>query len=319
MPVHNGAQYLRESVESILGQTFRDFELLVINDGSTDDTADIVASFGDPRIRLLHNETNLGLIATLNRGLDESRGDFIARMDHDDVSLPQRLERLLQFFTAHPSVGICGSSYIPFGQADLSSFRGRCPTDPARIHAALLFNSPLGHPTVMMRRAALERHGLRYRQDFVHAEDYDLWARAADCFPIANVPDRLLRYRVHPGQVTYQHGERQRESAGRVRREQLRKLGVEADERQLRLNDFLCGAPLGALERTSEPTLARECAEWLMDLDAANRRIRRYARVALDLVLLERWAALCWLKLVPRRLTLWKTTESARLLRAMAT
>jgi glycosyltransferase involved in cell wall biosynthesis len=318
MPVYNGALYVQEALRSLVAQTYRHLDILVIDDGSTDDTSALIASFADPRIRLIHNGRNLGLIATLNRGLDEARGDLIARMDHDDISLPTRVERQVEFFARHPTFGICGTSYEPFGDGARALARIRSHTDPRRIRAGLLFNSTLVHPTVMLRRRAIEQHQLRYRQEAIHAEDYDFWARAADCFGIGNLSQRLLKYRVHAAQVTSHASEKQRQSASRIRQAQLEKIGIAPDDRQLRLNDFLCGYARD-VSTTDAAALARECGEWLTLIDTMSRKSRRYDRWALREVLLERWAALCWLRLDPRKPTLWKLSESARLLRALMT
>ncbi|MBI1920674.1 MAG: glycosyltransferase [Geobacter sp.] len=204
MPVYNGERFLREAIDSILAQSFTDFELLIINDGSTDGSAGIIESYGDPRIRLVHNERNLGLVATLNRGIDLARGEYLARMDADDVSLPERLERQVTYLDAHPGVGVCavrvaliGSEGEARGEWDMD----RQTTSWQEIRACLPKSNCIAHPGVMARKDLLARY--RYRAEQLHAEDYDLWLRlCADGHKIGKIAEPLLRYRVHDESVT---------------------------------------------------------------------------------------------------------------------
>jgi len=285
MPAFNAAAHVGAAVESILGQTYGDFELVVIDDGSTDGTAEIVGRHADPRIRLLRNPRNLGLIATLNRGLRECRGELVARMDADDISLPGRFAAQLRFLDAHPEVGICGTSIETFGAR---TERWTIVCDPALLRAEMLFSSAFSHPTVMFRRALLLRHGLAYDPAYPHAEDYALWARFAAVTELANLPEVLLRYRLHGESVSERHHPLQQATADRIRREQLRRLGLEASDRQLALHRTLMrGAP---------HTLALDVAEaegWMATLIAANRRAGYCDQGALSELLYEKWFKLC--------------------------
>jgi len=195
LPVYNGAKYLNPAVESLLAQTFRDFELLLINDGSTDESAAILAGYDDRRIRLEHNPTNLGLPATLNKGLELARAPYIARMDCDDISLPTRLEKQFHYLEAHPEIGILGSNYRLIGSqgspGDFSNF----PSEHCLIRWGLIFGSQIPHPCAMMRLEVLRRLG-GYRPLTV-AQDYDLWQRAAWETRLANLPESLLLLRYH--------------------------------------------------------------------------------------------------------------------------
>src|SRR5262245_60726064 len=141
MPVYNGEAYLHEAIDSMLAQTCADFELLVLNDGSRDRSGEIARSYADPRVRLVENQANLGVVPTLNRGLDLARGAFIARMDADDRSLPERLARQLAFLRAHSEVGICGTWMEAIGEG--AGYMWRYPADHERIRCALLFESAL--------------------------------------------------------------------------------------------------------------------------------------------------------------------------------
>lgn len=196
MPVHNGETYLRSAIESILSQTFSNFEFLIINDGSSDKSVDIIESYKDERIRLIHNESNLGLPATLNKGIDLTQGKYIARMDCDDVSLPNRLKKQVSYMQAHPEIGILGTNCQMIGPQDQPGKHSDYPTKHGFIRWRLAFGSFLAHPTVMMRTDILRRLG-GYRMLDV-AQDYDLWQRAAWETRLACLPQPLLKLRYNP-------------------------------------------------------------------------------------------------------------------------
>ena len=158
MSVYNGQGFLRQAIQSILNQTFTDFEFLIIEDGSTDATVEIVRSFPDQRIKLCLNGSNIGLISSLNQGLSLATGEYIARMDADDISLSTRLERQVAFMDAHPSVGVCGSWLETFGIPPKS--RWCPPADDAQIRCEHLFHSVIYHPTVILRKDFFAKHNL---------------------------------------------------------------------------------------------------------------------------------------------------------------
>jgi len=204
MPVYNGAAYLAEAVESVLRQSFGDFELLAVEGNSADASPSILAEFAarDERVRVIR-QTGRGLVAALNQGVAASRGEFIARMDADDVALPERFARQVQFLRDHPAVAAVGTAMQAVGPDRAPLWRMDYPTEPAQVKRMLMTTSCLGHPSVTMRRAAVDAVG-GYRPAFRDAEDYDLWLRLVDRFELANLPDVLMHYRCHPGQSTLQ-------------------------------------------------------------------------------------------------------------------
>ena len=228
MPVYNGARFLAEAIDSVLGQTFGDFELLAINDGSSDETAEILARYRDSRVRIVDNGRNLGLIASLNRGFDLARGDFIARMDADDLCFPRRLEKQVNFLRENPWVGLCGTWFCTFGNGKPKIIRPPIQADD--MAARLFFESPLGHPTVMFRRPLFVERGLIYKDEFLHAEDYELWTRAAEVTGLANLPDVLLRYRQHEAQTSSLRKTRQEATVANIRLRQLQKIHPDATQ-----------------------------------------------------------------------------------------
>jgi len=204
MSVYDRTDYLDEAVNSILRQTYPDFELIVVVEysGRQEEICKILKHYGDPRIVVLRNAVRLGFAASLNVGIEAARGIFIARMDDDDISEPQRFERQLMYFDMHPEIDICGTYARSFMQ--YSEVWDGYPLTPDCARTTLLFGTALCHPSVMMRKAALDRWELRYSPD-AYTEDYDLWARAVEHLNIGNVPEILLNYRLSGNNVTWRH------------------------------------------------------------------------------------------------------------------
>jgi hypothetical protein len=210
MSVRDGERFLSEAVESILDQTMRDFELIVVDDASTDRSAEILASHArrDPRLRVLRVDASAGLAGALNLGCEVARGTLVARMDADDVAAPDRLERQVAFLGEHGQVAVVGGAATLIAETGVPHEVRRPPLDDARIRATLRRRNCMIHPTVTMRRDVLCDTG-GYRAAFVNAEDYDLWLRLAERHRFANLPDAVLRYRVHRGQASFQGLEQQ--------------------------------------------------------------------------------------------------------------
>jgi glycosyltransferase involved in cell wall biosynthesis len=202
MSVFNGQAFLTEAIESILGQTFRDFEFLVIDDGSTDKTAEILASYAarDDRLHVVRHE-NRGRTASLNTGIGLAKGKYIARMDADDVALPNRLEQQVAFMERHLRVGLLGGAYEKIDSEGVSLGNVCSPLEDSEIRSVMLHYNPMCHPAVIMRRQMVLDVG-GYRRAFSESEDYDLWLRMAERCQLANLEQRILRYRIHPRQVS---------------------------------------------------------------------------------------------------------------------
>ena len=279
LPVYDGREHLAAAIDSILRQSFRDFELLVIDDGSSDGSADLVAACPDPRVRCVRNDRNLGVVASLNRGLELARGELVARMDADDASLPERLRRQVDFLDANPEIGACGAFLVTTGRRE--GVRIEYPTEAEDVRCELLFDPAMAHPTVCLRRAWFERHGLRYDEAYPHAEDYDLWRRAAARFPLANLGEVLLRYRVHDASVTRRYRTEQQASVARIHRELLAELGLSPTDRELVIHrGGRVGDPLPPLPDTER---------WLRTLLEANRACGRYPQRAFARSVGRRW------------------------------
>ncbi len=199
MPVFNCEKYVEEAVESILSQTYRDFELIIIDDASSDNTLSILKKYNDPRIRLIEKPSNNGYTRSLNLGLNIARGKYLARMDGDDVSMPERLLKQVSFLEANPDVILCGTSYKIIGGEDKMI---KPPETHAEIKLALLRGNCIAHPTVMLRKEVLDQNSLFYDPSKEPSEDYDLWVRMILLGKFHNLQEVLVNYRLHNASVS---------------------------------------------------------------------------------------------------------------------
>lgn len=200
MSAYNDAPYLRDSIEAILTQDFADFEFIIVDDGSTDDTPAILDSFDDPRIVRQRNPENRGLTISLKRGMERARGRYVARIDANDISVPGRLTRQVEFLDAHPAVGVLSGDMLSMDvDGTLREDEPSMYSTPAShdyLCWLLLWNNPIAHITVMMRKSVLDEHGITYDPDFNRAEDYDLWARLARHTKLLRLPEVFAHRRV---------------------------------------------------------------------------------------------------------------------------
>lgn len=202
MPAYNAEKYLREAIDSILTQTYKDFEFIIINDGSTDRTKEIIQSYSDPRIIYLENEKNSGICVTLNKGLDAARGRYIARMDSDDISMPERLAVQVDYLDQHPNVGVIGSYLQLIDENGANKYIFEFSPDPDECYINMIFATSVGHPSVLIRKSCLKENNLEYEEYFRGMEDFYLWWQLAKHTQISNIPRPLLYYRCHGSQVT---------------------------------------------------------------------------------------------------------------------
>lgn len=238
MPVYNGETHLTAAVNSILAQTFSNFTLLIIDDGSTDQTQAIIESFLDPRIKFIRNPQNLGLAQSLNIGISAIDSPYIVRMDSDDIAYPQRLERQINYMDAHPEIGLCGSYYLAFGYGVEDTIR-KPPTAHSDILYELIFDNAFGHSTVVFRTELARQFNLQYNVELRVAQDYDLWVRMVRHCKAANIPEVLVRYRIHEGNASSRHAHEQRRAARMISEFHRNQIGLQSEPEDSDIHDEL--------------------------------------------------------------------------------
>lgn len=282
MPAFNASSHISHAINSILSQTFADFELLVIDDGSTDGTASIVRSYTDRRIRLVSHERNRGLSAARNIGLGHAAGEFIAWLDADDWSQPDRLGWQVSVMRRNPDVGICGGWVRPFGGVE--NRRWTYPKTDRYLRTQLLFDDPLATSAVMMRRSLFTEGQIQFDPEMAPAEDYDYWQRASALCRLVTIPRVLAHYRLHEGQTSARHRDRQRRAVKVIQSRQLFELGLTPTPGQWCAHLAL-GVDWG---RGTTRTLLVEATDWMGILEEANIARGLYPARTLRSVLRQR-------------------------------
>ena len=237
MPVFNGEAFLREAIDSILAQSYRNFEFIIVNDGSTDSSAVIVKSYKDERIIYLENESNQGNAFSRNRGHSMAKGKYIIIQDCDDISLPHRIERQVAFMESHPDIGIAGSfiRVIELGREYVRTY----PVNPAFIKAWLFFRNPIAQPSVIIRRSILTGHKLTHLKYF---EDFNLWYQASKVTDITNIPEVLVYYRFFETEQKQKHRQIKELAVKVMFRDKLKELGFTIPDSDFDLlSDFVRG------------------------------------------------------------------------------
>ncbi|WP_052184183.1 glycosyltransferase family 2 protein [Psychroserpens sp. Hel_I_66] len=224
MPVYNGEEFLKSAIDSILNQTFKDFNLVIVNDNSNDSTQHIIDEYmqQDRRIIALKNSENLGPAASRNLGIDYAKTKLIALMDADDIALPKRFEKQIKFLNEHPNIGVCGTWFTFFG--DKKNIV-KHSIEHENIKVSFLNTCPIGNPTVMFRKSVLK--GLKFEQIYVPAEDYGLWSQVIATTKFHNIPESLLQYRWHPNNISQTKKNNLKKSEIAIRAKQLQHLHIE--------------------------------------------------------------------------------------------
>lgn len=287
MSVYNGDRYLREAVDSILNQTFTDFEFIIIDDGSTDTTWQILTAYAkqDSRILPIRNDENIGLTCSLNKGIALAKGKYIARMDADDISLRDRFAKQVAFMDAHPEVGVCGS-WIKFISEGIS-YIWHYPTDDKTIRCWLLFKTALAHPSIIMRKNLFLKAGLSYDPAYKYAQDHELWVRSSKYCKLANIGEVLLLYRIHNNQVWQRHRTDQIALARRIQLAQVKSLGIQPTADELNLHYALS---MSNFEGTKD--FVNQAHTWLSKIKAENEKTGSYDELALAKFLGQLWFSL---------------------------
>ena len=234
MPVYNAEKYLREAIDSILQQTFTDFEFLIINDGSTDRSEEIILTYTDPRIRYEKNEQNIKLIATLNKGFELVTTKYVVRADADDINSLNRLELQYKFMEQHPDVGLSGTAYESFGEGKLPAIVHYAP-DHNTICWKHFYQIHLSHGTSIFRTSVLKQHRLFFDPSYSHAEDYEFFTRFARISRLANLSDVLYKVRSHDQEVSKLFSTVQQQNSYRVKQKLFQEMGADVTKIEIDL------------------------------------------------------------------------------------
>lgn len=270
MPVYNAEVYLKRAIDSILNQEYPHLELILIDDGSTDNSKDILLSYQqDPRVLHITHESNQGIVKTLNLGVAAAKGKYIARMDADDFSLPERLARQLTFLEANPAIRLCGSSILTVPRNnDIQNWIHE--EKGTTLHMKLLFFNPIAHPTVMMD-AALAKD-LLYEQAYLYAEDYRFWSKFAERAQLANMGEPLLEYTLHANSTSQSKKEAQLLATQKVVRENLSKwLQLEPSEKEMEIH-----LTLGGYANYAGKEYRTELNNWSRKLKDQNKILKKW-------------------------------------------
>lgn len=318
LPVYNASLFLKKAIDSIINQTYTDWELIIVNDGSTDNSEDIIVNYSDNRIKYSRNETNSGLITTLNKAITLCSGKYIARMDADDISLPSRFESQLSFLERNTEYAMCGTFARIIDQEDKITGKIVHVTDNDYLKVNMLFSVPFVHPSIMIRKDILETE--LFDKEYLHAEDFDLWTRIARKHKVANIPDFLLKYRWHNSNVSVTNSKKQEEVKNQIIIRELNLLGLSPDENELFLHK-VSFSQFDAKNKEEEKKSFDNfngLEEWFSKIIKANKTKQLYNNNALIEFLWSRWVIVCIMqnrltkivkpKFVPYNIVIWIKT-----------
>lgn len=279
MAVCNDESYLKESIESVLDQTYKNFELIIINDASTDTSEAILKTYPDTRIQVINNEVNIGLTKSLNKALQIASGEFVARMDADDICHKERFEKQVAFFNSNKNISLCGTWVTFFGK---ENNKAQYPVFHDEIKVALLSYNPFAHPTVMWRNRNFKESGFKYDEDYITSQDYELWSRAAYKIQTANIPEYLLFYRKHDRQITNYKQKDQSGNATKIKLNQLGNLHLAPVAEQIIAHQCLFD---GMFKTYRDHRSVKRADDWMYEIYKANKKYNIYN----EKILLEFW------------------------------
>lgn len=282
---------LREAVDSILSQTYSHFEMIIVDDCSTDNSLEILESYNDSRIQIIKNERNIGLTKSLNKAIEVARGEFIARMDADDICNPERLKKQVDFLKKNNNVIVCGTWAKLFGELKENKYANEfvCRTIPAReeFRIMLLFgNYPnIVHSSAMFNRNLLLKNNIKYNENYIYAQDYRMWVECSKYAECAIVPEVLINIRVRGGSISTEKREVQNNCALAIMQEQMRALGIELDDNTKSYHiNFL----------SSRHTYDIAYRKWIKTIIEANKGKNIYNQRILEKILWKKWAEIVY-------------------------
>ena len=287
MPVYNSGQFLSSAVKSVLEQSFQDFELIVINDGSTDNSRQVIQSFNDRRIVYLENERNSGIVFSRNKGLKKAKGSFIGMLDADDIAYRDKFEKQIRFLTENPDFGMVGS-WVRFINMQGKRIRGgwKLKATPEEIPAIMLFKNYFLQSAVLYRKECLDNFS--FSEGFDILEDYLIWYHILKKHKAWNLPEYLVDYRIHGEGVTKKHRQDRIEKEKRVFKIMFKDMGIDTTSEDLDLQMIIRnGDPI----RDKETLLSIE--QWLLKIVTRNNKMELYNKVHLKHIVANRWLKVC--------------------------
>lgn len=305
MPVFNAEKYLAEAIESIINQSYSNFELVICNDGSTDSSNTIIEKFKDNRIVYIKNEKNLGIIATRNKLLTLAQGEFIAIMDSDDISLPKRLEHQVNFLKKNPEYGICGTWARKVDDKLNTLGYIQLPIQNEYIRLNLLFQSSFVQSSVCIRKLAFDK--LRYDSSFQVAEDYDLWERLCHKTKMYNLPKYLLLYRWHEYNISKSKESLMKTNLRIIIYRQLKKFAISISDDEIQLHE-----QIGNLIKNNDESftmIQTDAQNWFNKLINKNAVSNIYDQDAFISFIWYRWIFFCFYNKKYKHAFLFKTTK----------
>lgn len=291
MPVFNVGAFVKEAIESILNQSYTNFEFIIIDDASTDNTHEVIKSFEDVRLQVYTNEVNKGLAANLNRAIMIAKGKYILRMDGDDISHPDRIKIQVKFMESNPDVGIVGSWIKLFGVANTVN---EYPTEDISCKFQLLFGVPFAHPSVAFRKSDLFKFNLFYNEELTqYGEDYDLWVRAARVIKFSNIPEVLLNYRTFPSELKKEAEDKRFLQEVITRKKVLQEYNIHLNEQEFSIYNSLTRKEIF---HTHISSYLSQCELLLHKINDHLINKRPDAKFQLEKCLAYHWFYLCYVQ-----------------------
>lgn len=283
IPIYNGEKYIEQTIESVLAQTYQTWELVIINDGSSDNTEKLVLKYTDNRIRYFRNDINKGISFSLNKGLEESRGEFIARLDADDIALPFRFEKQVGFLTENKDYVLCGSYFQTISATGKTMKQVRFPANNRDAQSYLLLHNCFCQSAIMMKAQIAKE--LKYDLEFKIGEDYDLWYRISKLGKITNLPQYTTLYRIHDTNIT-RKSEVMFNNVNKINKKILDDLGIEYSEKELELHSNALFYHSDYFKNSANLDLLEN---WIYKLYSFIRKSGQYNSLLCYRILIEKW------------------------------
>lgn len=288
MPVYNAQKHLGEAIDSIIKQRYQDWELIIINDGSTDDSEDIILSFSDSRIKYYRNEGNKGIVYTRNRMIKMAQGQYIAFLDSDDVSMPDRLSRQLAFLEEKADYAMCGTWALMIDDVGNTIKKINMSTESMDIRCSLLFANTFVQSSVMIRKEILLENP--YNEDYPVAEDYQLWCQLSHKYKLGNIPYHLTKYRWHGNNISIEKKTLMDKIIGNIYRYQLSYFGITPTEIELMTHAAIKDK---GVYQIPQKLFLKQLKSWFIKLTRAKNDDEKIDKATLRATIVFRWIFAC--------------------------